>query len=176
MLCQNDAQSCSLWHGRSAFHNPAKAVCGERVSTHLHLQTQMQNQTNKMTAGLKPRPNQPKNSMKRHILMLMGVLGLGVTAAQAQTVMLNSWENSTEGWSILETSAWTSDGFSTSNGVTQGTYSWALTTPNNPNYGNTLQGPSSTSLTALLAHAATLSMDVQVATNAPAFGYGLQID
>ena len=88
--------------------------------------------------------------------------------------MLNSWENSTEGWSILE-SAWTSDGFSTSNGVTQGTYSWALTATG-VDYGATLQGPSSTSLTALLENAASLSMDVQVGTNGAGFGYGLQID
>src|SRR5215469_3354542 len=138
---------------------------------------QFRNRRSPLAAKHSP-PNVIRNHpiMKRKLLALVGLLGLSISLVQAQTVMLNSWENSTEGWSILETSAWTSDGFSTSNGVTQGTYSWALTTPNNPNYGNTLQGPSSTSLTALLAHAATLSMDVQVATNAPAFGYGLQID
>ncbi len=89
--------------------------------------------------------------------------------------MLNSWENSTEGWSILETTAWTSTGFSTTNGVTQGTYSWTLTATS-VDYGPTLQGPSSTNLTLLMANADSLSMDIQLSSNAPAFGFGVQID
>jgi len=100
---------------------------------------------------------------------------LSIPLVQAQTTLLNSWENSPEGWSIIETSTWSSTGFSTSNGVTQGTYSWALTATG-VDYGQTMQGPASTNLTALMANAASLSMDIQLSTNAPAFGFGIQID
>lgn len=114
--------------------------------------------------------------MKRKLLALVGLLGLSISFGQAQTVLLNSWENSTEGWSILETSTWTSDGFSTSNGVTQGSYSWKLSTTG-VDYGRTLQGPSSTNLTALMMNAASLSMDILPDTNTPPiFNWGIQID
>ena len=39
--------------------------------------------------------------MKRHVLTLIGMLGLGLVTAQSQT-LLNSWENSLEGWTIQE--------------------------------------------------------------------------
>lgn len=114
--------------------------------------------------------------MKRKLLALAGLLALSIPLAQAQTVLLNSWENSTEGWSILETNAWKSDGFSSSNGVTQGSYSWKLSTTN-VDYGPTLQGPASTSLTLLMMNAASLSMDILPDTNtAPNFNWGIQID
>ena len=56
--------------------------------------------------------------------MLIGVLGLGISMAPSQT-LLNSWENSPEGWPIVDTADWTSGGFSTSN-ATAGSYSWKL--------------------------------------------------
>jgi hypothetical protein len=98
---------------------------------------------------------------------------LGLSCAQAQT-LLNSWEDSQEGWTILETN-WTSDGFSTNTGVTAGIYSWELTAATNPNYGPTLQGPSSTALTALMADAGQVTLDV-LAPTAGSFGYYQQWD
>ena len=112
--------------------------------------------------------------MKKIVLMLIGVLGLGTAIGQAQT-MLYSWENSLEGWSILETGSWTSDGFSTNKGVTDGSYSWKLTTTG-VDYGPTLQGPTSPTLALLMANAESVSMDIQLSTNAPAFNWGIQID
>jgi hypothetical protein len=106
--------------------------------------------------------------------MLIGVLGLGISIAQSQT-LVNSWENSLEGWSILETGTWTSVGFSTAKGVTQGSYSWELNTTG-VDYGSTLQGPASTNLTLLMANAASVTMTLVVGTNAPQFNWGIQID
>jgi hypothetical protein len=105
--------------------------------------------------------------MKRHIILPLGMLLLGLSVARSQT-LLNSWENSPEGWTILEP-AWTSAGFSTNTGVTAGTYSWELTTTN-ADYGTVLQGPSSTALTALLADAGQITLDVLVPV-AGSFGY-----
>ena len=114
--------------------------------------------------------------MKKIIRTLVGSFILGASVAPAQTVvLLNSWENSTEGWSVVETGAWTSVGFSTITGVTQGSYSWELTATG-VDYGVTLKGPASTNLTWQVANAASLSMDIVLSTNAPAFAWGIQID
>lgn len=76
----------------------------------------------------------------------------------------------------METGSWTSVGFSTSNGVTQGSYSWKLSTTG-VDYGPTLQGPASTNLTLLMMNAASLSMDILPDTNtSPNFNWGIQID
>src|SRR5882724_12234736 len=92
--------------------------------------------------------NLSKKLMKKQALLLCGMLWLGISTALCQT-LLNSWENSLEGWSVLETATWTSGGFTT-NGVTQGSYSWKLTATG-VDYGPTLQGPSSTNLTLSMA-------------------------
>src|SRR5690348_2960836 len=73
----------------------------------------------------------------------------GAHSVFAQTTLINSWENSLEGWSILETGTWTSVGFINTNGATQGSYSWKLSSTG-VDYGPTLQGPSSTNLTLLM--------------------------
>ncbi len=112
--------------------------------------------------------------MKRNLLMLIGVLGLGISIAQSQT-LINSWENSLEGWSVVETGTWTSVGFSNTKGATDGSYSWQLATTA-VDYGVTLQGPSSTNLARLMANAATVNMDIVIGTNAPQFNWGIQID
>lgn len=108
--------------------------------------------------------------MKKNVLVIIGILGLGTTLAQSQTVLVNAWNATTEGWSIVETGAWTSDGIQTNNGG-----SWELTATA-VDYGQTLKGPSSTALTELMANAASLSMNIQLSTNAPAFAWGIQID
>ena len=111
--------------------------------------------------------------MKRHALILSAILASGL-ASQAQ-VLLNSWENSLEGWTILETNIWTTTGFSTSTGVTAGTYSWQLTAAKSPDYGAALQGPASTNLTAILAKTVSISMDLDVPAGG-SFGYYEQWD
>ncbi|MGW8181273.1 MAG: hypothetical protein ACWGQW_21290, partial [bacterium] len=109
------------------------------------------------------------------MLVLFGMLDLGISVAQSQT-LLNSWEDSLEGWSVIQTGTWTSDGFSTTEGVTEGSYSWQLTTTA-VDWGQTLQGPTSAELTLQMANAASLSMDITVDTNSPPnFGWGFQID
>src|SRR5262245_32620595 len=115
--------------------------------------------------------------MKKTLLLqlLCGVIGLGVSTAHCQTVLLNSWENSPEGWSILETSTWTSNGFVTTNGATQGSYSWRLTATA-VDYGPTLRGPSSTNVTALMANAPQVNMEILIDPTAPHFNWGIQID
>ncbi len=116
--------------------------------------------------------------MKRNIVILIGVLALGLSTARSQTVLLNSWDDSTQGWSILETSAWTSDGFAT-NGAPQGDYSWELTA-SGVDYGATLAGPASTNVTYEMANASSVSMNILVSTNpvnaGAEFNWGIQID
>jgi hypothetical protein len=105
--------------------------------------------------------------------MMIGVLGLGISIAQSQT-LLNSWENSLEGWTISEGN-WTTTGFSTSTGVTAGTYSWNLTAASGPDYGLALTGPSSTTLTTQLLNAGSISIDVLTPVSGSFGGY-LQVD
>jgi hypothetical protein len=111
--------------------------------------------------------------MKRHLILLLGTLVLGISA-QAQTVLINSWENSLEGWSIEETGIWSTTGFST-NDVTQGSYSWNLTAASGPDYGAAIEGPSSTGLTAILGNTASISIDVATPIGG-SFGYYQQWD
>jgi hypothetical protein len=93
--------------------------------------------------------------------------------ARAQ-VLINSWENSQEGWSILQ-APYSSGGFVTSPGVTNGTYSWAITGTTNPNYGGMLASSFDASLTSLLAvPGQTVSIDVYAPS--ASFGYYLQWD
>ena len=120
--------------------------------------------------------------MKKNILTFIGMLGLGVSVTHAQ-VLLESWENNHDGWSIIANQTtggggiWTDDGFSTSY-ATQGTYSWELVakiTSSGPNYGPTLQGPSTTAMTLLMANASSVSMDIAV-PECGDFGWDMQWD
>jgi hypothetical protein len=98
---------------------------------------------------------------------------MGSSHAGAQ-VLLNSWENSVEGWGVIQ-APYSSAGFVTSPGVTNGTYSWAITGTAGPDYSGMLGGPSSTSLTSLLAvPGQTISIDVY--TPSASFGYYMQWD
>ncbi len=112
--------------------------------------------------------------MLKNVLILFGVIGLGISSARSQT-LLNSWENSLEGWTIAEPGIWSTTGFSTTTGVTAGSYSWELTAASGPNYNTALTGPASTNLTALLANAASVSIDIDVPVGG-SFGYYLQWD
>jgi hypothetical protein len=111
--------------------------------------------------------------MKKQILMLCGMLTLGVAVTQAQTIVA-SWENSLEGWTVTDPN-WTSVGFSTTTGVTTGTYSWELSTTSETFGLDALTGPSSTALTALLINAASVSLDVDVPMQG-SFGWWMQCD
>jgi hypothetical protein len=110
--------------------------------------------------------------MKKLLLTMIGLGALAAPLAQAQ--LLNSWENSQEGW-VIDEGNWTSQGFSTTNGVTLGTYSWVLAAASGPDYGAAFTGPSSTTLTYQLAHGASVSVDV-LADAGPAFGFFMQWD
>src|SRR5580698_3067300 len=112
--------------------------------------------------------------MKKLVLVIIGMLGLGAPLAQCQT-LLNSWENSLEGWTIQEPGIWSTTGFSTSTGVTAGTYSWNLTAASGPDYGLALTGPSSTTLTTQLLNAGSISIDVLTPVSGSFGGY-LQVD
>jgi hypothetical protein len=119
-----------------------------------------------------PNPNHPV--MKKLLVILIGLIGLAAPAVKAQT-LVNSWENSLEGWTNVEPGIWTATTFSTTTGVTAGTYSWVLTAASGPNYGVALSGPASTNLTALLANAAAVNVDVSTPVGG-SFGYYLQFE
>ena len=94
--------------------------------------------------------------------LLSSSIGVAIFLAQnasAQSTLVNSWENSSEGWGMISTN-WTSGGYSTTTGVTQGTYSWTLNAGVSPDYGGAFGGTASTALTALLANAASVSVNV----------------
>jgi hypothetical protein len=113
--------------------------------------------------------------MKRRIIACTALALLsGTVVSSASTTLLNSWENSLEGWSIIETGTWTSVGFVTSNN-TQGSYSWKLTSTA-VDYQDTLRGPSSGGLTLIMANAASVSLDIVIDPKAPHFNWGIQMD
>lgn len=97
-------------------------------------------------------------SMKKSLLAL-GMVCLSVQFTLAQSTLVNSWENSVEGWATLQAN-WTSGGFSSTNGVTAGNYSWVLNAAGTPDYGAAIEGTASASMTALLINAASVSIDV----------------
>lgn len=97
--------------------------------------------------------------MKKVLFLSVGIAAFFVQSASSQTVLVNSWENSSEGWGALEAN-WTSGGFSTTTGVTKGTYSWILNAAAGPDYSGAIGGTASTALTAELANAASVSVNV----------------
>lgn len=105
--------------------------------------------------------------MKKALFLSVGIAAFLVQNATAQTISVNSWENSVEGWGTDGT-IWTSGGFSTTSGVTAGLYSWSLVASANPGYAFSIGGTASTALTAELANAASVSVDVLAGGS---FGY-----
>ncbi|HWB54742.1 MAG TPA: hypothetical protein VG722_11135, partial [Tepidisphaeraceae bacterium] len=96
--------------------------------------------------------------------------------ALASTVVIESWENTLDGWTVppaYNAEPYTSS-FSTVLGVTDGSYSLAVSGTAGPNYGQLLAGPSSTGLTSILGNATSLSLDIY--TPPGSFGYFLQFD
>jgi hypothetical protein len=96
--------------------------------------------------------------MKKHIFMIFGMLGLGVSAAHAQIVLANWSDQAPDGWTLA--SGWTTVGFSSSTGLTEpaGNYSWEIT--GDAGYGTAVVSPSSVALTTELSTAASFSIDV----------------
>jgi hypothetical protein len=99
-------------------------------------------------------------------------------SASAQTVTIESWENTLDGWTVppsYNAQPFTTS-FSTTTGVTDGNYSLAITATSTagPNYGQLLAGPSSQGLTTLLGQSTELYLDVY--TPPGSFGYYLQFD
>ena len=101
--------------------------------------------------------------MKKIVLLSIGAAAFILQNISAQAQLVDSWENSTEGWGIVEPTIWANGGFNSTTGVTQGTWSWVLTASASPDYGTALGGTASTTLTAELANAASISVDVLTA-------------
>jgi len=99
------------------------------------------------------------------------LLGAFLFAPCARAGLIESWENTDDGWVIVvaENPAYTSAGFSTTSGVTNGTYSWNITGTAAPTYGQMLRSPLTLANTATMAGAATISIDVL--TTPGSFGF-----
>jgi hypothetical protein len=109
-------------------------------------------------------------------LIAASAVMLMVQNASAQTITLESWENTLDGWTIPQGAAYFTPAFSTKLGVTDGTYSLALSGvgSSQPNYGQMVLSPFVPSWTAAFAVSSNLSIDVY--TPAASFGFFLQFD
>jgi hypothetical protein len=118
------------------------------------------------------------------IVAVAAVVLIGVVQARATDILVESFENTLDGWAAppsynLQAGAgqWgpIATSFDTANGVTEGSYSLLLTGSGTggPNYGQMYAGPASTGLTTLLATAQSVSFDVYTAPGS--FGF-LQFD
>jgi PEP-CTERM motif len=109
-------------------------------------------------------------------LIAASAVMLMVQNASAQTITLESWENTMDGWTIPQGPAYFTPAFSTKLGVTDGTYSLALSGvgSSQPNYGQMLLSPFVPAWTAALGSSSNLSLDVY--TPAASFGFFLQFD
>jgi hypothetical protein len=107
------------------------------------------------------------------LVVALGFLVPGMASAQ----LIESWENTLDGWTVnpsFNNQGFTS-AFSSTTGVTNGSYSLAITSPGGgPNYGQLLYSPSTMAITNILANASSLSLDVD--TTPGAFGYYAAFD
>lgn len=113
--------------------------------------------------------------MKRIVVLSVSVFALVWQNVTAQTVQLESWENTLDGWTVQQSPGNWTGGFSSSLGVTSGSYSLGLFAQAQPNYGQALLSPSSSLLTSQLQNASSLTLDIY-APDASVFGYYLQFD
>ena len=111
--------------------------------------------------------------MKKILFLSAGIVTLFLQTALAQYPIgavngLESWENTLDGWTVdpLGKNPTYTGSFNTTNGVTDGSYSLALTGLTYPNYAQLLSTPTSTNLTALLADCVSVSISVYVPSNA----------
>jgi len=92
--------------------------------------------------------------MKKILFLSAGIVTLFLQTALAQYPIgavngLESWENTLDGWTVdpLGKNPTYTGSFNTTNGVTDGSYSLALTGLTYPNYAQLLSTPTSTNLT-----------------------------
>ncbi|MGD0259080.1 MAG: PEP-CTERM sorting domain-containing protein [Verrucomicrobiota bacterium] len=108
----------------------------------------------------------------RAALLSVAAFTLNLQPAQASTVLVESWENTLDGWTVSGAGVG-SYSFSTTQGVTDGSYSLDLTYASSPTYGTPMYSAYSSSLTSTLANNPSVSLDVY--TPPASFGYYLQI-
>ena len=108
----------------------------------------------------------------RAALLSMAAFSLNLQPAQAATVLLESWENTLDGWTVSGGGVGSSS-FSTAQGITAGSFSLDLTYPGNPSYGTPMFSAYSPSWTSTLANNPRVSLDVY--TPPASFGYYLQV-
>jgi len=96
----------------------------------------------------------------------------------ASAQLIESWENTLDGWTFdpsYNSQLGFTQGFSSTTGVTNGSYSLSITSAGpGPNYGQLLEGTYSYYNTVALANSTDLLLDVD--TTPAAFGYFLQLD
>ncbi len=105
------------------------------------------------------------------------VVAFAPFTARASSVLIESWENTLDGWQAPSpdgSNSSYSPSFSTTNGVTDGNYSLAMTGTASPDYSIMLNSPSSMTLTNTLADATSVSLDVFAPSGS--FGGALGID
>ncbi|MGO8838151.1 MAG: PEP-CTERM sorting domain-containing protein [Limisphaerales bacterium] len=117
--------------------------------------------------------------MKNLLFLSVGAAAFITQSTSAQ--LIESFENTLDGWQVPpsynpQPAFGAVSGFSTTTGVTAGSYSLSITGTggSGPNYSQILASPSSMLLTATLADAASVSFDVY--TPPGSFGYYLQFD
>lgn len=147
---------------------------GERVSANLVWQSEKKRREKgpKQVRGMK---------LQRTGISIIASTVVGaallVQGAFAQTVTLESWEGTMDGWTVPQGAGYFTPTFSSATGVTDGTYSLALTEANGgagENYGQMLLSPFESAWTAALGNATSLSLDIY--TPPGSFGYYLQFD
>jgi hypothetical protein len=108
----------------------------------------------------------------RAALLSVAAFSLNFQPAQAAATLIESWENTLDGWTVSGGGVGSSS-FSSAQGVTAGSFSLDLTYASNPNYGTPMSSAYSSSLTSTLANNPQVSLDVY--TPPASFGYYLQI-
>jgi hypothetical protein len=112
------------------------------------------------------------NHLAGAALLSLAAFSFGFQAAQAAPVLIESWENTLDGWTVSGGGVGSSS-FSTTTGVTADSFSLDLTYAGAPNYGTPLFSAYNSSLTSILANNPRVSLDVY--TPPASFGYYLQI-
>jgi hypothetical protein len=106
--------------------------------------------------------------MKKILFLSVGIAV--ILSQSASATLLESWENTLGGWTVANANY--TSAFSSSLGVTAGTYSLALTGTAGPDYGGMLYTTYQSSYTTELASSTAVTMDVY--TPSGSFGYYLQ--
>src|SRR5580698_1415448 len=110
--------------------------------------------------------------MKKLFFLSVGIALFLAKSASAQVLYNESWENTLDGWNTAGGNM-TLAGFSSSLGVTEGSYSVGLGAPTGaPNYGIQFASSASTALTLALGNATTITVDAYV----PAGDFGSKLE